>query len=677
MPVDDIRISDWSLLASAGTTQTLQFTSPDALTSLSVYTGGTVTDVDDLTDATEHAAVLSGGDLIATVNLDVPTGRSVPLRLVVNGAVQSVGRLHPSTMGAAGPDNTIALTAGVNEFELTILGVVESGGGGGGGGAPTNAGYLVTVAHVDLTAAVVVGATPGGELGGTWAAPTVDATHSGSSHAGVQAAAEATAASALSAHAADTTAVHGIADTSALVLTSDARLSDARTPTAHATSHQDGGTDELALDGSQITTGTVADARIPATIARDAEVAAGYQPLDADLTALAAAGNSAVLAATTASFLTADETKLDGIEAGAEVNDTAAEILTKLLTVDGAGSGLDADLLDGLSSAAFETPAGAQAKADAKVTQTITNGVTTTAPSEDAVFDALALKADDSAVAHDTGDETWAGVKTFSSDPIIPDEVYGAGWNGSLEPPTKNAVYDKIETLGGGGTAVIGDWSALGNLGATETVTGVDNTFVRSAGTLDQACTVTIATTADQVIDLQLTQDATGGRAATFSGVDVWLTQLGTAPDLSTAPAGAVHHFRFFDIGGTCYGMWLTEPPVEAFSYAISDETTAITTGAGKITFRAPFACSLVGARASLTTASSSGIPTFDVNESGTTLLSTKLTIDANEKTSTTAATPVVISDNLIADDAEMTIDVDVAGTGAAGAKVTLYLRRR
>jgi hypothetical protein len=27
------------------------------------------------------------------------------------------------------------------------------------------------------------------------------------------------------------------------------------------------------------------------------------------------------------------------------------------------------------------------------------------------------------------------------------DDVYGAGWNGNLEPPTKNAVYDKIETI--------------------------------------------------------------------------------------------------------------------------------------------------------------------------------------------------------------------------------------
>ena len=36
---------------------------------------------------------------------------------------------------------------------------------------------------------------------------------------------------------------------------------------------------------------------------------------------------------------------------------TAADVLAKLLTVDGAGSGLDADLLDGLSSAAFATAA--------------------------------------------------------------------------------------------------------------------------------------------------------------------------------------------------------------------------------------------------------------------------------------------------------------------------------
>jgi hypothetical protein len=63
---------------------------------------------------------------------------------------------------------------------------------------------------------------------------------------------------------------------------------------------------------------------------------------------------------------------------------------------------------------------------------------------------------------HLTGNETIAGVKTFSSTPIIPDEAYGVGWNAVLEPPTKNAVYDKIEALD----------SLVVHLAGTETITG-------------------------------------------------------------------------------------------------------------------------------------------------------------------------------------------------------------
>lgn len=106
---------------------------------------------------------------------------------------------------------------------------------------------------------------------------------------------------------------------------------------------------------------------------------------------------------------------------------------------------------------------------------------------------------------------------------------------------------------------------------------------------------------------------------------------------------------------------------------AASDESTTITAGTAKVTFRAPHAFTLTGVRASLTTASSSGGPfTVDINEAGTTVLSTKLTIDDGELTSTTAAAAAVISDSAIADDAVITIDVDDAGTGAVGLKVTL-----
>jgi hypothetical protein len=107
---------------------------------------------------------------------------------------------------------------------------------------------------------------------------------------------------------------------------------------------------------------------------------------------------------------------------------------------------------------------------------------------------------------------------------------------------------------------------------------------------------------------------------------------------------------------------------------ACSDETTALATGSAKVTFRMPYAMTLSSVRASLTTAQSSGsIFTVDINESGSTILSTKITIDNTEKTSTTAATAPVISDTALADDAEITIDIDQVGDGTAkGLKISL-----
>jgi hypothetical protein len=78
--------------------------------------------------------------------------------------------------------------------------------------------------------------------------------------------------------------------------------------------------------------------------------------------------------------------------------------------------------------------------------------------------------------------------------------------------------------------------------------------------------------------------------------------------------------------------------------------------------------------RASVGTAPTGSALVVDINEGGTTILSTKLSIDASEKTSTTAATPAVISDSALADDAEITIDIDQIGSTIAGAglKITL-----
>jgi hypothetical protein len=137
------------------------------------------------------------------------------------------------------------------------------------------------------------------------------------------------------------------------------------------------------------------------------------------------------------------------------------------------------------------------------------------------------------------------------------------------------------------------------------------------------------------------------------------------------AQSPADNSILLYDSGDS---QWKAQLMPVVIQLAASDETSALTTGTAKITFRMPYAMTLSEVRASLTTAQSAGnIFTVDINEAGTSILSTKLTIDNTEKTSTTAATPAVISDTALADDAEITIDIDQIGTsGATGLKVTL-----
>lgn len=132
------------------------------------------------------------------------------------------------------------------------------------------------------------------------------------------------------------------------------------------------------------------------------------------------------------------------------------------------------------------------------------------------------------------------------------------------------------------------------------------------------------------------------------------------------------NNFAFLAMAGGLVIDNTTLRAMECLVIAVSDETTNLTTGAAKMTFRMPFAFTLTGVRSSLSTLSTSGLVTVGINETGSTILSTDLSIDANEKTSTTATTAAVISDPNLADDAEITIDIDAAGTGARGLKVYL-----
>jgi hypothetical protein len=130
---------------------------------------------------------------------------------------------------------------------------------------------------------------------------------------------------------------------------------------------------------------------------------------------------------------------------------------------------------------------------------------------------------------------------------------------------------------------------------------------------------------------------------------------------------------------GTGWAMLPGPPPDidDWFVIAASDEATDLATGTGKVYFRMPYAGTLLAVKATVNTAPTGSTLICDINEAGTSVLGTKLSIDASEKTSDTAASAATITDSALADDAEITIDIDQVGSTVAGKGLKVYLKVR
>lgn len=131
--------------------------------------------------ADHHVIALEAADIPAHVH----AGEDITSGTVADGRVAST-LARDSEVTTAVSDHAAAADPHTGYLKESDFGGVD---------------FLVGTATALTTNEIVVGTAPGGELGGTWASPTVDATHSGSTHAATQAAAEATAASALATHA--------------------------------------------------------------------------------------------------------------------------------------------------------------------------------------------------------------------------------------------------------------------------------------------------------------------------------------------------------------------------------------------------------------------------------------------------------------------------------------------
>lgn len=145
-------------------------------------------------------------------------------------------------------------------------------------------------------------------------------------------------------------------------------------------------------------------------------------------------------------------------------------------------------------------------------------------------------------------------------------------------------------------------------------------------------------------------------------------------------PKRLAHHVK--TLGEVIGGEYHSEEILSAiddvvFILAASDEATALTTGDGKVTFRAPHAFTITRISASVNTAPVGSTIIIDVTKNGTSVFSTLLTIDAGEKTSLTAAIAAVLASAQVsvAEDDELAVNIDQIGSGTAGSGLKVAIK--
>lgn len=208
---------------------------------------------------------------------------------------------------------------------------------------------------------------------------------------------------------------------------------------------------------------------------------------------------------------------------------------------------------------------------------------------------------------------------------------------------------------------------------ASRTITLGGNVTTAAPFTLSGAfsSTFTFSNTTTVTFPTSGTLATTAAASDTASG----LVELATSAETTTG-TDATRAVTPDGLAGSDYGKHLVQIAVHD-----PNSSSSLTTGDGKAYFRVPAIMNgynLVAVASSVTTNSTSGLPTVQLRRvrsgSPVDMLSTSLTIDANEGDSSTAATAAVI--NTSNDDVQtgdkIHIDVDVAGTGTKGLSVEM-----
>lgn len=317
-------------------------------------------------------------------------------------------------------------------------------------------------------------------------------------------------------------------------------------------------------------------------------------------------------------------------------------------------------------------------------------------------------------------DETGSGALVFANTPTLVTPVLGVATATSINGLTITSSTGTLTITNSKVFSVSNTLTFTGTDGSSVAF-GAGGTVAYTANNLGVFAASTSAAIGVGTIELGHASDTTLARSSagvvtiegvvidTVSGTNTLSNKTLTAPKFAsggfiadangneaiifTTTASAVNEFTFtnaatgtspsiaatggdtnIDIIFTPKGTGIVKGTYHRFQVTLVDSTTDVATGTAiGGDFRiSKYAITVKAVGAYVDTAGTTGLMTIDINEAGTTIMSSnKITLDSTEKSSETAATAPGITDSAIAADAIVTIDVDgVQTTKAKGLKV-------
>lgn len=228
-------------------------------------------------------------------------------------------------------------------------------------------------------------------------------------------------------------------------------------------------------------------------------------------------------------------------------------------------------------------------------------------------------------------------------------------------------IIDDSNNITGIGTLDIGNADTTISRSAAGII-AVEGVAVPTISSTDTLSNKTL--TAPKFADLGFIADANGNEMIIFDTVASAVNEitLANAATTGTPTISATGSDTNINLQLTPKGTGIVKGELKRFMVRLLANTTDTATGTTiggdyRISNRA-ITVKAVGAY--VDTAGTTNTTTIDINEAGTSILSTKITIDSTEKSSETAATPPVISDTSIAADAVVTFDIDAINTTPA-----------